>query len=135
MLDFAKKVLEKLLISAFSSPLSLLFFITQPCARTCSDCLIFFYEKEMDGLQRRFSLMSLSVEKVTFLLCYKSNGYCLVCVHPIQDTLGQLGKHLRSQRCSQLCLEDLLRYLRAILSIPVHPELNQMDARQTLSIA
>ena len=97
-----------------------------------SDWLI-FYEKEMDGSQRWFRLTSLSVkfhaEKRLFSvknvsLCYKSNGQCLACVHPIRDALGQLGEHLGSQRCSRLRLEHLLRYLRALPTIRVHPELD-----------
>ena len=45
------------------------------------------------------------------LLCYKRNGQCL-------------GRHEGSWRCSRLRLEHLLRYLRALPTIRVHPELD-----------
>ena len=84
----------------------------------------------------------IGAEEATFqcenvLLCYKCNGQCLACVHPIRDALGQLGEHLGSQRCSRLRhehllrylrarlrLEHLLRYIRALPTIRVHPELD-----------
>ena len=114
--------------TAHASSVSLSSFITQLHASTRSDWLI-FYEKEMDGSQRWFRLTSQSVKFQFFsvknvLLYYKSNGQCLACVHPIRDALGQLGEHLGSQRCSRQRLEHLLRYLRALPTIHVHPELD-----------
>ena len=39
-----------------------------------------------------FAILSVQKKRLfgekNFLLCYKSNGKCLVCVHPIWDALG-----------------------------------------------
>ena len=83
------------------------------CTCTCRICNLISAEK---GTFQR--------EKKNVLLCYKSNGQCLVWVHPIRDALGQLGEHPGSQRCSRLHLEHLLHYLCALPFIRVHPELD-----------
>ena len=119
------------------SPAARTFYISLVFLNACrvlSQCntrlrLLYLLKKEMDGSQRWFRLTLQSVKFRLFSmknvsLRSKSNGQCLAYVHPIWDALGQLGERLGSQRCSRLRLEQLLRYLRALPTIQVHPKLD-----------
>ena len=74
----------------------------------------------------------ISAEKAT-IRREKMSCYVIKAMDNVQCASIQFGMHLdsqvSSQRCSQLHLEHLLRYLRALPTFPCIP--SWMDARQT----
>ena len=95
-----------------------------------SDWLL-FYEKEGDGLYKWFRLTSLQFyqyskwdfqrEKCLTL----SEKWTMFTVRPSNSGYMRIvGRQLSSHRCSRLYLGHLLRNLRALPTIRVHPELD-----------